>query len=58
MLVGSGSGKTSVINQYLMGLDKDVDGFLTTSISMSYFTDSKRFQQELELPIDKRSGRR
>jgi dynein heavy chain len=25
---------------------------------MSYFTDSKRLQQELELPIDKRSGRR
>jgi dynein heavy chain len=58
MLVGSGSGKTSVINQYLHSLDKDTDGFLTTSISMSYYTDSKRFQNELELPIDKRSGRR
>ncbi len=42
MLVGSGSGKTSIINQYLQSLDKDVDGFLTTSINMSYFTDSKR----------------
>ena len=58
MLVGSGSGKTSVINQYLGSLDKDADGFLTTTINMSYYTDSKRFQQELELPIDKRSGRR
>jgi dynein heavy chain len=58
MLVGSGSGKTSIINQYLQSLDKDVDGFLSTTINMSYFTDSKRLQQELELPIDKRSGRR
>ena len=58
MLVGSGSGKTSVINQYLGSLDKDTDGFITGTISMSYYTDSKRFQQDLELPIDKRSGRR
>lgn len=58
MLVGSGSGKTSVINQYIHSLDKDTDGFLTTNVSMSYYTDSKRLQQELELPIDKRSGRR
>ena len=54
MLVGSGSGKTCIINQYLGGLDKDVDGFLTMTINMSYYTDSKRFQGELELPIDKR----
>lgn len=58
MLVGSGSGKTSLITQYLSSLDKDVDGFLTNNINMSYYTDSKRLQQELELPIDKRSGRR
>lgn len=58
MLVGSGSGKTSVINQYLGSLDKDVDGFITGTINMSYYTDSKRLQQEIELPIDKRSGRR
>ena len=58
MLVGSGSGKTSVISQYLGTLDKDVDGFITANINMSYYTDSKRLQQELELPIDKRSGRR
>jgi dynein heavy chain len=58
MLVGSGSGKTSVIDQYLNSLDKDVDGFLTNTINMSYFTDSKVLQADLELPIDKRSGRR
>ena len=58
MLVGSGSGKTSLISQYLKSLDKDVDGFLTTTINMSYYTDSKRLQSDLELPIDKRSGRR
>jgi dynein heavy chain len=56
MLVGSGSGKTSLINQYLGSLDKDVDGFLTNTINMSYYTDSKRLQESLELPIDKRSG--
>ena len=58
MLVGSGSGKTSVINQYLGCLDKDTDGFMTATINMSYYTDSHRLQQEIELPIDKRSGRR
>ena len=58
MLIGSGSGKTSVINQYINGLDKDADGILTNVINMSYFTDSARLQEELELPIDKRSGRR
>jgi len=58
MLVGSGSGKTSIIKQYLQSLDKDVDGFLTTTINLSYYTDSKRLQSSLELPIDKRSGRR
>ena len=58
MLVGSGSGKTSVINQYLGSLDKQVDGFISTTINMSYFTDSKSVQADLELPIDKRSGRR
>jgi len=58
MLVGSGSGKTSMISQYLSSLDKDVDGFLKTTINMSYYTDSKRLQGDLELPIDKRSGRR
>ena len=35
MLVGCGSGKTSVISQYLNSLDKDVDGFFTTNINMS-----------------------
>ena len=58
MLVGSGSGKTSMIKQYLGSLDKDADGFLTNVINMSYFTDSKNLQADLELPIDKRSGRR
>jgi len=58
MLVGSGSGKTSIISQYLNSLDKDADGFLTNTINMSYYTDSRRLQGDLELPIDKRSGRR
>lgn len=58
MLVGSGSGKTSLISQYLNSLDKDVDGFLTVTVNMSYYTDSKRIQNEIELNIDKRSGKR
>ena len=58
MLVGSGSGKTSISQQYLRSLDKDVDGFLSATINMSYYTDSRKIQQELELPIDKRSGKR
>jgi dynein heavy chain len=58
MLVGSGSGKTSVVSEYIGGLDKQVDGFISTSINMSYFTDSKSLQADLELNIDKRSGRR
>ena len=44
MLVGSGSGKTSIISQYLNSLDKDTDGFLTQTINMSYYTDSAILQ--------------
>ena len=58
MLVGSGSGKTSIIETYMASLDKDADGFFTNTINMSYYTDSKRLQGEIELMIDKRSGRR
>jgi dynein heavy chain len=58
MLVGSGSGKTSIINQYLGGLDKDTHGVLARNISMSYYTESKLFQSQIESFIDKRSGSR
>jgi dynein heavy chain len=59
MLVGgAGTGKTAIIQQYLSSLDKDADGLLSSYITMSYFTDSAKLQGELELPIDKRSGRR
>jgi len=58
MLVGTaGTGKTSTINKYLAGLDKDTDGLLSSNIVMSYFTDSAKLQVDLELPIDKRAGR-
>jgi len=58
MLVGTaGTGKTLLIKEYLRSLDKDVDHLLSNVITMSYYTDSKRAQTELELPIDKRAGR-
>jgi dynein heavy chain, axonemal len=59
MLVGTaGTGKTSLIKEYLGSLDKDADGLLSENMNMSYYTDSAALQQELELHIDKRSGRR
>eukprot|EP00903_Cladosiphon_okamuranus_P006208 g6103.t2 len=59
MLVGTaGTGKTSIIKEYLRSLDKDADGLLSVNINMNYFTDSAALQQELEMNIDKRSGRR
>jgi dynein heavy chain len=58
MLVGgAGTGKTLLIKEYLRTLDKDADGLLSSTITMSYFTDSKKLQGELELSIDKRAGR-
>jgi dynein heavy chain len=58
MLVGSGSGKTALFVEYLSNLQRDGEGFLTKIINMSYYTDSKRLQADIELSIDKRSGRR
>ncbi|CAM9107555.1 unnamed protein product [Discosporangium mesarthrocarpum] len=59
MLVGTaGTGKTSIVKEFLRSLDKDADGLLSVNINMNYFTDSAALQQELELNIDKRSGRR
>ncbi|CAM9279490.1 unnamed protein product [Choristocarpus tenellus] len=71
MLVGTaGTGKTSVIKEYLRSLDKDADGLLSVNINMNYFTDSASLQQARghfeeygknrsnKLNIDKRSGRR
>jgi len=59
MFVGiAGSGKTAIVNNYLSGLDKDADKLLSVTINMNYYMDSAKLQQDLELPIDKRSGRR
>lgn len=98
------AGKTSIISEYLRGLDKDADKLLCvrltrfiqlctcvsdgvliiyihtniqttpspntnvsihtlhhtrpTTINMSYYTDSGTLQREIELAIDKRSGRK
>ena len=46
MLVGiAGTGKTSLIREYLNGLDKDADGLLSENMNMSYYTDSAALQQ-------------
>ncbi len=59
MLAGpAGTGKTMVVNKFLSGLDKDMDGILSSNINMNYYTDSKALQMELELQVEKRNGRR
>jgi dynein heavy chain len=55
MLCGAaGTGKTTIIKDYLNNMGED---WLSNVISMNYFTDSAALQAQLELPIDKRSGR-
>jgi len=59
MFVGAaGSGKTAIVNNYLKSLDKDTDKLLSVNITMNYFMDSMKLQQNIELSIDKRSGKR
>lgn len=55
MLVGgSGTGKTTILKKYLREID---EGMIHSIINMNYYTDSFKLQQQLESPIDKRSGR-
>lgn len=59
MLCGTaGTGKTSIMQEYLRNLDKDADKMLSTTINLSYYTDSAKLQSELELAIERRSGRK
>ena len=59
MLCGTaGTGKTSILQEYLRNLDKDADKLLATTVNMSHYTDSAKLQSELELAIDRRSGRK
>ena len=51
---GSGTGKTTLLKNYLKDLDENM---IHTCINMNYFTDSYKLQQQLEGVIDKRSGR-
>jgi dynein heavy chain len=52
---GAGTGKTTMINEFFSR--NAPDRFMKALISMNYFTDSASFQQQLEGPIDKRSGK-
>ena len=59
MLCGTaGTGKTSILQEYLRNLDKDADKMLSTTVNLSYYTDSAKLQGEFELAIDRRSGRK
>ncbi|GMH57655.1 hypothetical protein TL16_g02438 [Triparma laevis f. inornata] len=51
---GAGTGKTALVKDYLRNLD---EGTMTATINMNYYTDSASIQQQLEQPIDKRSGK-
>jgi dynein heavy chain len=52
---GAGTGKTTMVNDYLN--HQDSEKVLFTGINMNYYTDSKAFQALFEQNIDKRSGR-
>jgi dynein heavy chain len=55
MFVGAaGSGKSTLAKEYLRNLE---EGTVGAVISMNYFTDSYALQKQLELKIDKRSGK-
>ena len=56
MFVGNaGTGKTSLVKNYLNALDSD--HMLSYSITMNYYTDSRAFQVQVDDAVDKRSGR-
>lgn len=50
----AGTGKTTIINDYFSGLDKDYT--LSASISFNSYTDSKALQRVLESKVEKRAG--
>eukprot|EP00937_MAST-01D_sp_MAST-1D-sp2_P002818 g2818.t1 len=55
MFVGlAGTGKTTIISNYLQELDESM---LSTVVAMNYFTDSATLQKQIEAPIDRRAGR-
>lgn len=59
MLCGTaGTGKTSILREYLRNLDRDADKMLSSTVNMSYYTDSAKLQGEIELALDRRSGRK
>jgi dynein heavy chain len=54
-LVGTaGTGKSALIGRYLANIDEE---YVSSVISLNYYTDAKALQAILEGPIDKRSGR-
>ena len=55
LLVGpAGTGKTQVLGEYLKSMD---EFHMFCKINMNYYTDSLALQQQLEAPVEKRSGK-
>lgn len=55
LLVGAaGTGKTTLVKEYLRNMDEDMT---SGSINMNYYTDSKSLQFQIEQYVEKRSGR-
>jgi len=50
----AGTGKTTVMNDYFSGLDKDYT--LSASISFNSYTNSRTLQAVLESKVEKRAG--
>jgi dynein heavy chain, axonemal len=55
LFVGSaGTGKTVLVRDYVRNTDEHM---IHANINMNYYTDAAALQQQLERPIDKRSGK-
>lgn len=56
LLVGSsGTGKTVMVREFLRNVNGD--NLVHANVNMNYYTDAAALQQQLESPIDKRSGK-
>ena len=52
---GTGVGKTAMVRDWLRE-EEDRRGIKGTNVSINYYTDSKRLQYQLEVPLERRGG--
>jgi Cdc6-like AAA superfamily ATPase len=52
---GTGVGKTAMVRDWLRE-EEDRRGIKGTNVSINYYTDSKRLQDQLEVPLERRGG--